>query len=50
MAVAIIYPDAEKGGRGKKSTVKVAETAGFSQRRLQEARFVLKHAPDPAPF
>ena len=35
------------GGRGKKSSgTKAAETAGFSYRRLAEARFVLNHAPD----
>ena len=37
MTVAKIYPDTEKGGRGKKSSLNLAEIAGFSQRRLQQA-------------
>lgn len=38
----------DRGGRqgGKKSSGKLAETAGFSQRRLQEARTVLKYSID----
>ncbi len=48
MTVAKIYPDTEKGGRGKKSSANLAETAGFSQRRLQQARTVLQFAPDLA--
>ncbi len=48
MTVAKIYPDTEKGGRGKKSSVKLAAIAGFSQRRLQQARTVLRFAPDLA--
>ncbi len=48
MTVAKIYPDTEKGGRGKKSSSNLAETAGFSQRRLQQARTVLQFAPDLA--
>ena len=48
MTVAKIYPDTGKGGRGKKSSANLAETAGFSQRRLQQARTVLRFAPDLA--
>lgn len=48
MVIAMIYPKAEKGGRGKKSSANLAETSGFSQRRLQQSRTVLKHAPDLA--
>lgn len=45
MALAMIYPDAEKGGRGKKSEGgKAAESAGFSNRRLREARSILRLA------
>ena len=39
MALALIYPEPEKGGRGNKG--KSAEIADFSQRRLREARSVL---------
>ena len=45
MAVAMLYPEPEKGGRGKKGNgTKAAETAGFSYRRLAEARSVLRHS------
>lgn len=41
MALAMMYPEAEKGGRGKKATAtNSAETAGFSVHRLNEARAV----------
>jgi len=44
MALAMIYPEPEKGGRGKKSeAANLAETAKFSHRRLNEARAVLRH-------
>ena len=47
MAVAMIYPEPEKGGRGKKSEgANLAETVGFSQRRLNEARTVLRYSVD----
>jgi hypothetical protein len=42
MAVAFAYPEPEKGGRGKKG--KAAETSGFSQRRLGQARQILSHS------
>ncbi len=43
-AMARIYPEAEKGGRGKNSTVAVE----FSSQRLSYARTVLRHAPELA--
>lgn len=46
MAVAWLYPEPEKGGRGNKG--KAAETADFSQRRLREARAVYRHSPELA--
>jgi len=49
MAVAMAYPEGDKGGRGKKGEgLKCAETAQFSKTRLMEARLVLKNAPDLA--
>lgn len=44
MALAMIYPEPEKGGRGRKST----ETVGFSAQRLSYARTVLREAPNQA--
>ena len=45
MAWAMIYPEPEKGGRGKKSSV----TEEFvSSALISNARAVLKHAPDLA--
>ncbi len=44
MAVAMIYPKPEKGGRGKKSFV----AKEFSQGGLSKARTVLQYAPDLA--
>ncbi len=49
MAVARIYPEPEKGGRGKKLTG-TGEFSGISLQRVSEARTVLKHEPDLAPF
>lgn len=40
MALAMIYPEPETGGRGKKSQ-RVEETSTFSTKRLQQARSVL---------
>ena len=51
MSLALLYPaETGTGGRGKKGSQskRAAETAGVSQRRVQEARQVLKHAPDLA--
>jgi hypothetical protein len=44
IVVAKIYPEPEKGGRGKNSSV----TKEFSSERLSLARTVLRHAPDLA--
>lgn len=43
IVVARIYPEPEKGGRGKKSSV----TKEFSDERLSLARTVIRHAPEP---
>jgi hypothetical protein len=49
MALAMIYPDAEKGGRGKKSEARnLEETSKFTYRRLNQARSVLRHSRDLA--
>jgi hypothetical protein len=46
MATAMIYPEAEKAHRGKKSEqAKVLETKSFSSARLSQARAVLAHSP-----
>ena len=43
MALAMIYPDPEKGGRGKKSEANTAaKRGGFSDDRLQKARSILR--------
>jgi ParB-like chromosome segregation protein Spo0J len=47
MALAMIYPMPEKGGRGKKKTMDETSTL-FSPKRLQLARTVLAHSPDLA--
>ena len=45
MAVAMIYPDPEKCGRGKKSQAKTsAKIGGFSMDIVDKARTVLEHA------
>ena len=45
MALAMIYPEPERG-RGKKDAAKKeAESAPFSYRRVKEARSVLHHSP-----
>jgi ParB-like nuclease domain len=47
MAVAMVYPVPEQGGRGKKKTMDETSTL-FSPKRLQLARTVLAHSPDLA--
>src|SRR5450631_3513937 len=47
LAVAMIYPVPEKGGRGKKKTMDETSTL-FSPKRLQLARTVLAHSSDLA--
>lgn len=44
MATAKIYPEPEKGGRGKNCSV----AEGFSKNHLSKARTVLNHAPELA--
>jgi len=44
MATALIYPEAKKEGRGKKSNLKLH----FTKMHLSRARMVLKHAEDLA--
>jgi ParB-like chromosome segregation protein Spo0J len=46
MAHALLYPDAEKAGRGKKG--KASQTDGFSATRVREARAVLRYSRDLA--
>jgi hypothetical protein len=43
MALAMLYPEPGKGGRGNKG--KSSETEGFSSTRLSNARTVLRHSP-----
>ncbi|MGR9189924.1 hypothetical protein [Rhizobium leguminosarum] len=44
MAVAMMYPEPEKGGRGhKKERVEISSTL-FSAKLLQQARIVLAHS------
>ena len=42
MAVAKLYPEPEKGGRGKKNSLKIKE---FNSGYVSQARTVLKHLP-----
>jgi hypothetical protein len=42
MALAMIYPEPDKRGRGNKG--KAEETSDFSQKRLSQARAVLRHS------
>ena len=45
MALAMIYPDPDERGRGKKSAaIKSAEASGFTSRRLNQAREVLRYS------
>lgn len=46
MAVALIYPEPDKRGRGNKG--KSSDSDGFSQTRLREARAVLRFSPELA--
>jgi hypothetical protein len=49
MAVALVYPEPEKGGRGKRSEAINGPVSGqFSKQRLNEARTVLHHSRSPA--
>lgn len=45
MGLAFLFPEPEKGGRGKKSNaIKSVETTGFSRSRLDQARAVYRHS------
>jgi len=45
MALAMMYPESENGGRGKRSSARNSpEIGGFKQQRLSEARAVLRHS------
>ena len=47
MALAMIYPEPEKGGRGKKSEAgKLLVSSGFSRQRLDQARSVQRYSLD----
>jgi hypothetical protein len=46
MAVAMLFPEPDKRGRGNKG--KSTESVGFSQQRLREARQVLRFSPELA--
>jgi hypothetical protein len=49
MALAMLYPEPEKGGRGKNDEARKArETRGFSSDRLRQARAVLRYSPELA--
>ncbi len=49
MALAFLYPEPEKGGRGKKSEAKTAaKRGGFSSDRVDTARAVLRHSVELA--
>jgi hypothetical protein len=49
MALAMIYPETDKRGRGNKSdAVKCAESSGFSGRLLEQARTILRHSAELA--
>jgi len=47
MGLAFLYPEPEKGGRGKKAQ-NDKETLGFSRMRLSQARAVLRHSRELA--
>jgi hypothetical protein len=44
MAYARIYPNAEKGGRGK--LAKIGEFPGITHQRVADARLIIQWAPD----
>jgi hypothetical protein len=46
MAVAMLYPEPEKGGRGKKRNL--PDLAGFNHQRLSDARRILHHSAELA--
>jgi hypothetical protein len=48
MALAMIYPEPEKGGRGNKKERVEETSAAFSAKRLAQSRSVLRHSRDLA--
>lgn len=49
MAMAMMYPEAEKGGRGKKSAATNSLlNGGFSRQRLDQARSIFRYSPELA--
>lgn len=49
MGIALLYPEPEKGGRGKNMSARKAQiSGGFSSERLRQARTVLRHSLDLA--
>src|SRR4029077_574084 len=49
MALAMLYPEPEKGGHGKKGRLQtVTEKVTVSQNRIGIARAVLRHSPELA--
>lgn len=49
IALAMIYPDPDQRGRGKKSEAeKLRESRGFSRDLLEQARTILRHSADLA--
>lgn len=48
MAVAMIYPEGERGGRGKVSAANREVSSQFSVRLVQQGRMVLRWAPELA--
>ena len=46
MAMAIIYPEAEKGGRGQKSSIPEGFRASTSEAFVSMARTVVKFTPE----
>jgi hypothetical protein len=47
IALAMLYPEPEKGGRGKKSA-NAKESLGFTTQRLSEARSILEYSRELA--
>jgi hypothetical protein len=46
MAYAFLFPNGEKGGRGKKDPAKTSKSVGgFSDELLRQARAVLRYSP-----
>jgi len=49
MQFAMLYPEPEKGGRGKRGK-NLSETEGFSAARVSQARAVLCYSREPAAY